>query len=453
MKQTQTPRHDDSIELCAFTELPPDFVYLNNGTEGSMPNCVISTYKKTLKKWARNPTTSYETDPILGKRQKENRKRMAEFMGVQQNNICLTDNTTMGLNMVLMGLNFQPGDRVILTDHEHPALISPLWILRERSGIQVEVRPFPEPKHLHQMDSDQLLDFLLPNIPELKNAKALCISHVYNTTGVRLPLDKLKRRVDELNISYLIIDGAQALGMLDLRKPENRLENCDFYAGPTHKWMNGPPGTGILYIKNLNLCPPEFYPVLSQKMGSYMSGDNPGACLPMAEALQVRGCSSTPAYTALIKLMEFYKQKADQAMVENHIFKLSGDVNAFIESRAPNSLVSPSDSELRSGLIAFFPFKWSQPETRFKDKATAEWVVNQLLKMGIQVRFVPFPTVDFSPECQLQGHNPNMAIDCSGEPIEQHYVIRVSTGYFNTLNQIEIFKKALKKVLTALDAN
>ena len=46
MKQTQTPRRNDSIEQCAFTELPPDFVYLNNGTEGSMPNCVISTYKK-----------------------------------------------------------------------------------------------------------------------------------------------------------------------------------------------------------------------------------------------------------------------------------------------------------------------------------------------------------------------------------------------------------------------
>lgn len=453
MKQTQTPRHNDSIEQCDFTELPPDFVYLNNGTEGSMPNCVISTYKKALKKWASNPTSSYELDPILGKRQKENRKKIAEFMDVQQNNICLTENTTMGLNMVLMGLNFLPGDRIVMTDHEHPAVISPLWILRQRSGVQIEVRSFPEPEQIRQMDSDQLLDYLLPNIPELINAKALCISHVYNTTGVRLPLDKLKRRVDELNISYLIVDGAQALGMLDLRKPENRLENCDFYAGPTHKWMNGPPGTGILYIKNLNLCPPEFYPVLSQKMGSYMSGDNPEACLPMTEALQVRGCSSIPAYAALIELMEFYKKKGDQALVENHIFKLSSDVSTFIESRAPNSLVSPSDTELRSGLITFFPFQWCQPENCFKDKATAEWVVRKLLKMGVQVRFVPFPTVDFSPECQLQRHNPHLPIDCSGEPVEQSYVIRVSTGYFNTLAQVETFKKVLKQVLISLDAN
>lgn len=451
MKQTQASKRNDSKEQCAFTELPSDLVYLNNGTEGSMPDCVISTYKKTLKKWASNPTTSYEVDSILGKRQRENRKKMAEFLGVQQANICLTDNTTMGLNMVMMGLNFQPGDRVVTTDHEHPALISPLWVLRQRQGIQIEVRSFPEPEQLRQMDSDQLLDYLFPKVPELENAKALCASHVYNTTGVRLPLDKLKRRVDELNISYLIIDGAQALGMLDLSKPENHLRNCDFYAGPTHKWMNGPPGTGILFIKNLNLCPPEFYPVLSQKMGSYMCGDDPEACLPMAEALQVRGCSSMPAYVALIKLMEFYKKKASQSVIENHIFKLSSDVSTFIESRAPNSLVSPSDAGLRSGLITFFPFQWDQPETCFKDKATAEWVVNQLLKMGVQVRFVPFPTVDFSPECQLQGHNPCLPMDCSGEPVDQLYVIRVSTGYFNTLAQVEIFRKALKQVLIGLE--
>lgn len=450
MKQTQTSPRNNSIEQCAFTELPANFVYLNNGTEGSMPNCIIRTYKKYLKKWASNPTTSYEVDPILGKRQKENRKKMAEFMSVQQNNVCLTDSTTMGLNMVMMGLNFKPGDRIVITDHEHPALLSPLWILKQKPGVQVEVRPFPAPEQLREMDPDQLLDYLFPKIPELENAKALCISHIYNTNGIRLPLNKIKQRVDELNISYLIVDGAQALGMVDLSKPENRLENCDFYAGPTHKWLNGPPGTGILYIKNLNLCPPEFYPVFSQKMGSYMCGDDPEVCLPMAEALQVRGCSSIPAYAALTKLIKFYKKKGGQAIVEKHILDLSRDVDAFIESRAPYSLVSSSDAELRSGLISFFPFLWNHPETYFKDKETAEWVVSQLLKMGVQVRFVPFPTVDFSPECQLQKHIPHLPIDCSGEPVAQSYVVRVSTGYFNTHSQLDIFKKTLKKVLIAL---
>lgn len=133
-----------------FTQLPKKFVYMNNGTEGSMPDCVIKALHKTLKKWANNPTDAYETDPVLGKRQKKNREAMAQFLGVQLNNICLTDNTSMGLNMVIMGLDFKPEDKLIITDHEHPSITSPMWILKEKLGLQVEVRDFPRPAELRQ---------------------------------------------------------------------------------------------------------------------------------------------------------------------------------------------------------------------------------------------------------------------------------------------------------------
>ena len=450
MKVRKITRRPHFKGQCNFTELPSRLIYLNSGTEGSMPNCVIKTFKKHLKKWARNPTTSQEIGPVLGKRQKINRKTIAEYLGVQLNNICLTNNTTMGLSMVLMGLDFQAEDKIVITDHEHPAITSPLWVLKKKLGIQLEVRPFPEPAQLRQMNSEQLLDSLFPDIPELHNAKALCISHVYNTTGVRLPLEKIKHKADELNISYLIVDGAQALGAVDFSDPENRLDNCDFYAAPAHKWMNGPPGTGLLYIRNSNLCPPEFYPPLSQKMGAYLSGDDVKSCLPMAEALQVRGCINTPANVALLRLMKFYNKIGGQAVVEKHILNLSCKVRDFIAVKAPDSLISPSDTELQSGLVSFYPFKWSEPQTSFKDEETAVWVVKELLQKGVQVRFVPFPTVDFSPDCQLKKHEPDLPRDCSGESVDQTYAIRVSTGLFNTPEQIDIFWKALKKVLKKL---
>jgi len=107
-----------SVEQCSFSALPPDFVYLNSGTEGSMPECVLATLRDGLNKWASDPTTSYETDPVLGKHQELNREKIAAFLGVGMNNICLTDNTTMGLSMTLMGLNFRPGDKVVTTNHE-----------------------------------------------------------------------------------------------------------------------------------------------------------------------------------------------------------------------------------------------------------------------------------------------------------------------------------------------
>ena len=426
------PESDSPVVQCGFTALPSGFVYLNSGTEGSMPECVLSSYQKGLKTWASNPTTSYELDPVLGKRQELNRAKAARFLGVGKNNICLTDNTTMGLSMTLMGLNFRSKDRVVTTNHEHPAIKSPLSILQERQGLRIETRSFPAAETLRRMDSTGLLDALFPNTPALRGAKALCVSHVYPTTGVRLPLRALREKADELNIRYLIVDGAQAMGMVDLSGNGDSVEHCDFYACPGHKWLNGPPSTGVLYIRNADIRPPEFYPVISQRMEKYTGcSDDSDSCFPIAEALQVRGCSNAPGFAAMIRAMQFAEDAGGAARIENHILGLSREVKKFIQSRAPHSIVSPySDTALMSGLTAFFPFSWDKPARFFSDKKTAGWVVKELLERKIQVRSIGFSNAG-----------------ASNRSPEESYAIRVSTAYFNTGEQVEIFKNALQEVL------
>jgi len=417
---------------CRFSGLPQGFIYLNSGTEGSMPGCVLSTFQDGLAQWAANPTTSYELDPVLGKRQELNREQVAQFLGVDKNNICLTDNTTMGCSMTLMGLNFAPGDKVVTTNHEHNAIKSPLQVLHARQGLMVETRSFPATDELSRMGSSELLDALFPNIPSLQGAKALCVSHVYPTTGVRLPLRLLREKADELGIRYLVVDGAQAMGMVNLGKDGDSIENCDFYACPGHKWLNGPPSTGVLYIKNADIRPPEFYPTISQRMGKYVDcSDDSGECFPMVKALQVRGCSNTPGFAAMVSAMKFVGDSGGAVQVEKHILTLSQKVKKFILSRAPDSIVSPhADPALQSGLTTFYPFRWDNPQSIFQDKKSADWVVAELLKKNIQVRSIGVPD-PASP----------------GRKSETRYVIRVSTAYFNTATEVETFKTALQEVL------
>ena len=420
---------------CGFSELPPDFVYLNSGTEGSMPACVISAFQQGLKQWAGNPTASYELDPVLGKRQELNRSETARFLGVGKNNICLTDNTTMGLSMTLMGLNFRPGDRVIMTNHEHNAIKSPLAVLQHRQGLKIETRPFPASRELSAMNSSELLDALFPDTSALQGAKALCVSHVYPSSGVRLPLRALREKAEQLEIPYLVVDGAQAMGMVDLTENGDSLQNCDFYACPGQKWLNGPPGTGILYIKNADIRPPEFYPTISQRMGKFDScGDGSGDCFPITEALQVRGCSNAPGFAAMIRAMKFAEDAGGPAHIEKHILGLSREVKNFILSRAPHCMISPhSDPALQSGLTAFFPFRWDRPGKPLKDKKTAEFVVAEMLKRNVRVRFIGFSDTG-----------------SSSQPSEDVYAIRVSTGHFNTPGHVETFKGILQEILSRI---
>jgi len=314
-----------SATACGYSQLADGFVYLNSGTEGSMPECVISHFHVGLQKWASNPTTSYETDPVFGKRQELNRQTVGDFFGVGRDNICLTDNTTMGMSLTLMGINFQPDDKVIMSNHEHNAIKSPLTLQRAKIGLEIVTRAFPPAEKLSDMSSQELLDYLFPNIPALRGAKALCVSHVYPTTGVRLPLQALRRKAAELNIQYLVVDGAQAMGMIDLGPGNDHIEHCDFYGGPGHKWLNGPPGTGILYLRNASIRPPEFFPTLSQRMGEYLDENS---SYPMAKALQVRGCSNVPGFAAMIEAMNFQQAAGGSKNTEQHIMALSASIKA-----------------------------------------------------------------------------------------------------------------------------
>jgi isopenicillin-N epimerase len=341
----------------------------------------------------------------------------------------------MGCSMTLMGLNFSQGDKVVTTNHEHNAIRSPLQVLQARQGLKVETQSFPPTDKLNGMGSIELIDTLFPNTPALQGAKALCVSHVYPTTGVRLPLRLLREKADELGIRYLVVDGAQAMGMVDLGKDGDNIDNCDFYACPGHKWLNGPPSTGVLYIKNADIRPPEFYPTISQRMGKYVDcSDASGECFPMAKTLQVRGCSNTPGFAAMVGAMKYVVDAGGAAQVERHILALSQEVKRFILSRAPDSIVSPhTDPALQSGLTTFYPFHWDKPQSIFQDKKSADWVVTELLKKNIQVRSIGVPS-PISP----------------GGKSETRYVIRVSTGFFNTAAEVELFKTALQEVLTRI---
>jgi len=413
---------------CGFSNLDPDFIYLNSGTEGSMPKCVIEQLNESLNQWASDPTTSYETDETLGKHQHLQRTKVAELFSVKKDNVCLTDNTTMGLNMVLMGINFKPTDKVIFTNHEHTAIVSPLTFQQQKIGLKLVKRSFPKTATLSKMNTQQLIEFLFPNIDELRDAKALCVSHVYPTTGVRLPLQALRKKAKQLNIQYLIVDGAQAFGVIDITQGEDDIKHTDFYACPGHKWLNGPPSTGILYIKNSKIKPPEFYPSLSQRMEKFLDTEKPFA---MAEALQVRGCSNTPGFSAMLTAISFQQDIGGARNIEKRILEMSNKVKSLIKSLSSEALVSPfKEPQLLSGLTVFYPFNWNKPEQIYTDKDTADKVVKRLLKKNIQIRSIGF-------------------FD-SINATEKSYALRVSTAIFNTNEHIQQFEDSIKEVLVNL---
>ena len=219
--------------------LDPEIIYMNIGTEGSLPRPVYDAYIASLKQFTASPTDAAFLNEDLNYFQETNREKVAKFMGAKKDEIVITGNTAMGINVVLFGLDYKNGDEIISTHHDHVAELSPSKILAKRRDIKFTQIAIPSPPS----DKKEIVSAFRKAIRQSQNKpKVLLICHINFTTGLRMPVKELCQLAKENNM-ISVIDGAHGLGMLDLDMKEL---GCDYYSTAGHKWLNCLPGTGVL---------------------------------------------------------------------------------------------------------------------------------------------------------------------------------------------------------------
>lgn len=146
--------------------------------------------------------------------------QIADLVGVAPELVTLTGSTTDGCNIVLGGLDLEPGDEIVTTTDEHFGLLGPL----HASGARVVVA---EPK------PETILSAVTPR------TRLLALSHVLWTTGQVLPVHELRERSGV----PILVDGAQSVGAIPVDA-----RGLDFYTISGQKWLCGPDATGALVV-------------------------------------------------------------------------------------------------------------------------------------------------------------------------------------------------------------
>ena len=141
------------------------------------------------------------------------------------------------MNVFASSLDLQPGDEVILGDHEHPSGTIPWRYWQERKGIKL-VRPSLP---VLPASEEEIVDIYRKAITP--RTKAISVCHMVNTNGMILPIKLLSKMAHERNI-LVAVDGAQSAGMIDFDLHDL---GCDFYTTSGHKWLFSPKGMGFLY--------------------------------------------------------------------------------------------------------------------------------------------------------------------------------------------------------------
>lgn len=208
-------------------------VYLDHAAIGPLPRVAVDAITAISESVARGGTIGI-LDRIA--RLDEVRAAGARLMGVAVDDIAFVKNTTEGLGFVASGLDWRPGDRVIVPDLEFPSTLFPWLALQDRGVVVTRVEPVGPGRRL---PLERFADALRAG-----PARVVCTSWVQFGRGWRTDLAGLGRLCAEHG-ALLVVDVIQGLGAIpvDLAAQGVHVATAD-----AHKWLLGPEGAGLLSV-------------------------------------------------------------------------------------------------------------------------------------------------------------------------------------------------------------
>ncbi len=171
----------------------------------------------------------------------------ADYLGAEPVEIALTDSTTMGLGLLYGSLQLRVGQEILTTVHDHYSTDMSLRLRAQRTGAAVRRVVLYEDSS--RVSRDELTERLVSAVKP--NTRLVAVTWVHSSTGVKLPVPDMARRLAEINRGrdedhrvIFCVDGVHALGVEDFTVGTL---GCDFLIAGTHKWMFGPRGTGLIW--------------------------------------------------------------------------------------------------------------------------------------------------------------------------------------------------------------
>jgi len=161
------------------------------------------------------------------------RKAGAQLLNCQPDEVSLVGPTSLALSYVAAGLNFRKGDNLLIYHDDYPSNVYP-WMALAEKGVKVRLMNIRHLGVIRKVD-------VMGQVDEDTKLVALASNHFIS--GHRLEHDAIGQFLRERNILFCL-DAIQTLGAFP-----TTVENVDFLAADSHKWLLGPCGAGLFYVK------------------------------------------------------------------------------------------------------------------------------------------------------------------------------------------------------------
>jgi len=232
-----------------FPAIPEGWAYLDTAATAQKPKPVLDAIARAYgETYATVHRGVYQRSADMTLAYEAARRRVARFIGAgSADEIVFVRGATEAINLVASswgGTFLKAGDRILLSQLEHHSNIVPWQLLRDRTGIEIDVAPLTQDGRIDLDAAEAMLT---------EQHKLVALAHVSNVLGSVLDVRRAADIAHKVG-AKLLVDGCQAVPRLPV---DVAALGCDFYVFSGHK-LYGPTGIGCLWARPelLDAMPP-----------------------------------------------------------------------------------------------------------------------------------------------------------------------------------------------------
>jgi len=334
MPTPDRPALADSALLEQFPSLASG-IYLNHAAIGPWPRCTATAVQDFAEENLNSGPAGYAR---WIRRENDLRDALARLVGAPSGDtIALLKNTTEGISVVAWGLDWRPGDNIVLPSSEFPSNRLP-WLAQAASGVEIR-----------EVDIRAAADAEAALLEAVDTrTRLLTVSAVQWSDGFRLDLQRLGEACHARQVLFFV-DGIQQLGALPLDVASSRI---DFLAADAHKWLLGPEGIALFYTSDrargrLTLRQQGWH-MFDQPWDFQRSDWTPADSARRFEAGSPNSVGQAALHASVGLLLEEGMERVGERVLRNTEFLL-----AELARLEGVSLISRSEPARRSGIVSF----------------------------------------------------------------------------------------------------